>query len=150
MGSFSSHTILGKPTGLHACVGSLEHVLLLHPGFCTSLSFAVLLIYTGIRLLIASAPAGVNAGRAFSAGRSPGGGPSQNPLKSRGSNFPAGALLAGCCCLGLVWPKATKEKGRPKTTTAIKLIKRLRMLKLLWVYWSIGPPNDRSSLPLIS
>jgi hypothetical protein len=49
-------------------------------------------MYIGIRFFIASAPAGVNAGRASSAGRSFGGGPSQYPLKSRGSNFGLAAV----------------------------------------------------------
>src|SRR5206468_1157010 len=126
MGSFSSQTCLGNPTGLHTYIGSLEHVELLHPGFSPPLP--LLLIYTGIRLLIASLPAGVNAGRAFSAGRSPGGGPSQNPLKSRGSNFAVPEPVAGRCCLGLVWPKATTETSRPTTAAIIKRTERFRIL----------------------
>src|SRR5439155_15797000 len=128
MGSFSSQTSLGKPTGLHACTGSFEQVELRHPGFSTSLSLPFLLMYIGIRFFIASAPAGVNAGRAFPAGRSPGGGPSQNPLKSRGSNFAVPEPVAGRCCLGLVWPKATKETSRPTTAAIIKRTERFRIL----------------------
>src|SRR5712692_11660903 len=118
MGSFSSQTSLGNPTGLHACIGSLEHVELLHPGFSTSLSLAVLLMYIGIRFFCASAPVGVNAGRKFSAGRSPGGGPSQYPLKSRGSNFPFAAVDAAGAfffpALVWPWPKVTSQTTRHK------------------------------------
>src|SRR2546423_14231706 len=110
MGSFSSHTSLGNPTGLQACIGSLEHVELLHPGFSLSLSLGVLLIYIGIRFFCASEPAGVNGGRASSAGRSPGGGPSQYPLKSRGSNFAFAAVADAAAFFSppfLAWLKAT-------------------------------------------
>jgi hypothetical protein len=99
-------------------------VELRHPGFSTSLSLAVLLMYIGIRFFIASAPAGVNDGRAFSAGRSPGDGPSQNPLKSRGSNFAFAAPEAGIggFCPALVWPKVTAETTRHKAAAIIKRI----------------------------
>src|SRR5258705_7245452 len=150
MGSFSSHTSRGNPMGLHACIGSLEHVELLHPGFSAFASLPPLLMYTGIRFFIASAPAGVKAGRAFSTGRSPGGGPSQYPVKSRGSNFGFAAAV-GAFSPGLVaWPKATAETNRHKLAAIIDRIKCVRILKLLRFYWSIGPPNVNSSFPLPS
>src|SRR5262245_3823566 len=125
MGSFSSQTSRGKPVGLQACTGSLEQVELLHPGFSALTSLPVLLMYMGMRCFIFAAPAGVKAGRAFSAGRSPGGGPSQIPEKSRGSNFAAGALPWAFAA----WPNATPETNRQSVAVISRRIRGLRIFK---------------------
>src|SRR5438132_11787873 len=142
MGSFSSQTSLGKPIGLQACTGSLEHVEFLHPGFSAFASLPPLLMYTGIRFFIASAPAGVNAGRAFSTGRSPGGGPSQYPVKSCGSYFGFAAFDAAGALPGalLAWPNATPETNRQRAAVIIKrVIKRIRGLRIFKnSFWFTG------------
>src|SRR4029453_7551463 len=126
-------------------MGSLEQVEFLHPGFSAFASLPPLLMYIGIRFFIASAPAGVNAGRAFSTGRSPGGGPSQIPVKSRGSNFGFEAGVGAFSPALVAWPKATPETNTHKPAAIINRIKRVRIFNtppVLLVDW----PAERQQL----